>query len=385
MNFSQKNNLLERIASFSFMSFIFLLVIFTDIGKINNLFYISFISMALYIFSLKRKNTALEKINWRPYIFVGIFLFYYSLSNFWSGNPSNFFSTLKHSFYLLFVLYICNHIIKKHGAVTFFSIIFSASLILLVLILFMVNKSTLLSNRLEHAFFAAPSNVIDLGGYFAIGILSGLIVARESGKQWIYFLCALLFIGLILTQSRGPFFSLLIALAVTLANYRKYRIKNVIYITFILISICIFFFITDYGHQFWLRIIASYKQSFIRFGIWEHGIKESMIHPFFGWGFDKELRFVNSVGQHIATTHSVYVAAFLKGGLAGLALLFVVIASALLQAYKKFRHGKELEAALYIFSLVFISTQGMFVISGPAEMWILFWIPLAVVLPKQEK
>lgn len=385
MNFFLKNNLSERIASFSFMSFIFLLVIFTDIGKINNLFYISFISMALYVFSLKRRNTALEKINWRPYIFVGIFLFYYSLSNFWSGNPSNFFSTLKHSFYLLFVLYICNHIINRYGSVAFFSVIFSASLILLALTMFMVNKSHLLSGRLGHAFFAAPPNVIDLGGYFAIGILSGLIVARESGRHWIYFLCALLFIGLLLTQSRGPLLSLLIALAITLTNYKKYHIKSITYIMLAIVIIGIFFFVSDYGHQFWLRIIASYKQSFIRFGIWEHGIKEGLTHPFFGWGFDKELRFINSIRQPVTTTHSVYVAAFLKGGLAGLALLFVVIASALLQAYKKFRHGKELEAALYIFSLVFISTQGMFVISGPAEMWILFWIPLAVVLTKQEK
>jgi O-antigen ligase len=385
MKFFRENSFWASLSALSFMSFIFLLVIFTDIGRINNLFYISFISMAICTFFYKKRDIMLKNINWPPYILVGLFLIYYSLSNLWSDNPLNVFSTLKHSMYLLFTLYICHYIIKKYGSVTFFSVIFLASLVLLALTLFMVNKSHLLSNRLGHAFFAAPPNVIDLGGYFAIGILSGLIVARESGRHWIYFLCALLFIGLVLTQSRGPLFSLLVALAITLANYKKYHIKSVIYILLAMLIIGIFFFITDYGHEFWLRIIASYKQSFIRFGIWEHGIKQAMVYPFFGWGFDKELRFINSIGQHITTTHSVYVAAFLKGGAAGLALLFAVIVSALLQAYKKFLHGRELEAALYIFSLLFISTQGMFVISGPAEMWVIFWIPLAVVLTKQEK
>lgn len=380
MSFLKKCEKLEFISVISFMAFLLLLPVFTSIGKVSNLFHLSITAMILYSAILRRNPFSQDNVSWKSLAVISLFLLYYSITNFWTDNPYNILSTLKHSMYFLFFLLMVNHCIQRYGILKIHVLIFTGCFVILLLTFAMVDKSTLLTNRLENGFFAAPENVIDLGGYFAIGILSALIVARESGKHWVYLPASLLFIGLLLTQSRGPLLALLVSLMVLFAKYKHVHLRHVLYILLSIVLVALFFYFTDYGSEFYARMVSSYAQSFIRFGIWEHAFAVAKVHPIIGWGFDKQLEFVNSIGQHVTTGHSIYVSAFLKGGALGIAFLAALIGAGLIQAYKKYHQGLGLEASTYLFSLMFFITQGMFVIGGPGESWVLFWLPLALVI-----
>lgn len=58
----------------------------------------------------------------------------------------------------------------------------------------------------------------------------------------------------------------------------------------------------------------------------------------------------------------------------------MIIFCGLAFAIGKYVKDKRYEAALFIFALIFMSSQGMFIISNPRESWVLFWLPLAVVI-----
>ncbi len=269
-----------------------------------------------------------------------------------------------------------SHLIKNYGVLTVHAIIFVATFTLLILTFIFVDKSTLLTGRLEHRFFSAPSNVIDLGGYFAIGIISAQIIARESGKHWSYLPALLLFIGLLLTQSRGPLLALIVSSFLLFAKYKHIHLRHILSIAACLIFISLFFYFTGCGSEYSQRLIDAYQQSYVRFGIWQNAFEMAEQKPWFGWGFDKTLSFTNSLGDVVTTAHSVYFSTLLKGGI----LLAGVIVAGLGCAWRRFHKGMALEAMIYCFSLMFFITQGMFVIGFPSESRVLFGLPLAIVM-----
>ena len=63
----------------------------------------------------------------------------------------------------------------------------------------------------------------------------------------------------------------------------------------------------------------------------------------------------------------------------GLALLLAVIAGGLWQAWRKQQDGRY-GLAIFIYALIFMASQGMFIISNPRESWSLFWLPLGIAL-----
>ncbi|WP_312141516.1 O-antigen ligase family protein [Pantoea septica] len=368
------------VASYSFMIFLFLMPLFTSQGKVNNFFYLSFILMAVIFLVDRQRFNEFIKDAKTPLCFICVFLFYFSLSTCWSIGEGTFTSALKHSFYILFFVLMINHVVKKYGILRLHSLIFAAAFTLLILTFIYVDKSTLLTGRLENGFFSAPSNVIDLGGYFAIGIISAFIIARESGKHWIYFPASLLFIGLLLTQSRGPLLALIVSSFLLFAKYKHIHLRHILSALGCIVIISLFFYFTGYGSEYSQRLIDAYQQSYVRFGIWHHTLELVEQKPWFGWGFDKTLSFRNSLGDVVTTTHSVYFSTLLKGGGVGLALLTGVLIAGLVCAWQRFHEEMALEAMLYLFSLMFFITQGMFVIGSPSEAWMLFWLPLAVAM-----
>ena len=123
-------------------------------------------------------------------------------------------------------------------------------------------------------------------------------------------------------------------------------------------------------------------QSGLRLCIWHHTLSEMASQPWLGRGFSYELDFINYSGEHITTTHSVYMGALLKGGIVGLLLLLAIIACGLWQAWRKRHTDSRYSLAILFYALVFMASQGMFIISNPRETWVLFWLPLGIALSK---
>ncbi|MBX9046062.1 O-antigen ligase family protein [Enterobacter ludwigii] len=373
-------NRLPRITFYPFVAFMFLSMIFCGVSKVNILFHVS---LALFLITIMMVKSARERfIHDKEFLpalgLLTLFVLYFSISNLWA-ETSHLSSALTHSFYILifFCLYRqCELENKKTYLVgaTYFGII-----VLTLMTFIYVNKPHLFVGRLMNAFPYAPDNVIDLGGYMALGIILSTILVRETRSLWYYAPVPLLLSGLLLTQSRGPLLALMIATAVVFCIKPKWNNK----IVFLSLATLLILGITLYYSGFYDLLIKRFEDSnqagSVRFGIWQHAFEVTKERLVFGWGFNKELSFINGYKQHVTTTHSLYFSAFLKGGIVGLTLFLAMIAYAFRQCLRHLAVDHKAEVAVLIFALVFYSTQGMFVISNPREYWVLFWIPLAII------
>ncbi|WP_213992473.1 O-antigen ligase family protein [Sodalis sp. dw_96] len=381
--FSEKNYI------FFYQLFLMFSAIFCGYSKVNNLFHLSLILLVITLFTDKKKlvgiflkDTAFKK----GFLITAGFLLYFCLSTLWSDNPRDFTSAVTHSLYLLAFLFIYRQIClngKKNGALLF---ALAGILVLLFLIFYCVDKPTILTNRLTVSFFASPSNVIDLAGYFCLGIFLCLITIRDTNNKWFYLPIPFLFIGVILTQSRGPLLSFVVSLLPLLLLKPAIRKHHIVIFLIFIIMLASFIVMMNFEYILFNRFETAYQQSFIRVGIWVHTLDMVKIHPFFGWGFNKELNFINSLNDPVKTTHSLYLSALLKGGVVGLFLLGGVLSYGLCMAKKHLTHRQGFEASLFLFMIFFFTTQGMFVVSNPGVTWYLFWFPLAIILsPPVEK
>ncbi|ARJ41991.1 hypothetical protein B1H58_08095 [Pantoea alhagi] len=377
MTSSVVNNI-TKASQFIFMLFLFFLPLLGEEFRVTNLFHVSFGLLLLSFLINKpfRQQLVNDHALLKGIAAMGLFLCYFSLSNLWSDNPGNIISTLKHSFYIIAFSVLFLQLNKKVS----YSILFFSITLLCILTLWEVDKRHFLTMRLDNGFFAAPDNVIDLAGYFGLGIFFGLLLIRETGRHIFYIPIAVLFIAMLLTQSRGPVLSLVVASLPLMFRFHKGHMRHLMMAATILILVAFLAYFTHYSDELISRFIASYQQSFIRFGIWSHTVEVALQKPWFGWGFDKNLAFVNSVGQNIHTTHSLYFSTLLKGGFTGLFIFFVMIAYGLYRAWQHFKNHQELEASIFCFSLMFYLTQGMFIIGNPDIYWVMFWLPYAIIL-----
>ncbi|EOZ9386750.1 O-antigen ligase family protein [Enterobacter bugandensis] len=371
---------LQRGLFYPFVLFMFLSMIFCGVSRVNILFHIT---LALFIITMIiNSETRIRFINDRDFLpalgMTGAFLLYFSLSNLWAES-SHLSSAISHSFYLFIFLCLyrqCELQERKKYIIgaTYFGIV-----ALTILTLVYVNKEQIFQNRLTHAFPFSPDNVIDLGGYMALGILLSAILVRETRNYWFYIPVPLLLVCLILTQSRGPFLSMIVAAIVAFLCKPKWNFKLLAGSLIVLLAIGSILYFSGFFDIFLKRAEESSRAGSVRFGIWQHAFEIAKQKMIFGWGFNKELEFINGYGQPVTTTHSLYLATLLKGGVVGLLLLLSMVLFAGRQCLRHLAANHKAEIAVIVFALMFYVTQGMFVISNPREYWVLFWLPLAII------
>lgn len=380
--FLNKKQLTEITYGYFFVAFIFFSAIFCNVSKVNLLFHFATILFILSIFFVPQVRNEIfkDRVFLNGLVIPAVFLLYFALTNIWSSNPSNTTSTLKHGFYLMAFMILYRQVekmgLKKHvmGAVYFGMIILS------ILTFINIDRDRLFTGRLQNGFSWAPDNVIDLGGYMAIGILCGIIFIRETGRKWLYIFTPILFATLLLTQSRGPLLAMVVALIIIFMIKPSLSKKHILY-AIIVCAITLFAIsLTQFSDVFIKRMESSYQQSFIRLGIWHHTLDLVKDKWLFGWGYDKALAYKLNASKTISTTHTIYLASLLKGGVIGFGLLISVIIYGLARTVNHLKNNHNTEASLFLFSILYYLTQGMFIIGNPQEFWFLFWFPLAVVL-----
>lgn len=371
---------LQRITLYPFALFMFLSLVFCGVSRVNVLFHIS---LALFIITMTIAKDVRERFlrdkEFLPALGIAVaFMLYFSLSNLWN-ETSHLSSALSHSFYIFIFLCLYRQCEIENKKKYIIGAAYFGIVTLTILTLLYVDKSSMLWNRLGDAFPYAPDNVIDLGGYMALGILLSAIMVRETRNVFYYLPVPVLIIGLLLTQSRGPLLSLIVASVVVLLCKPKWNAKYVLWSIVLIAIIGVSLYYSGFLDVLTRRIEEGSQAGSVRLGIWQNAFEVAKEKAIFGWGFNKQLSFVNGYGQPITTTHSLYFAAFLKGGVVGLVFLLAMIGYALRQCLRHLAADHKVEIAILIFAVMFYATQGMFVISNPREYWVLFWIPLAIV------
>ncbi|HBC0586341.1 TPA: O-antigen ligase family protein [Enterobacter cloacae] len=371
---------LQRYLFYPFVLFMFLSMIFCGVSRVNILFHIT---LALFIITMIiNSETRTRFINDRDFLpalgMTGAFLLYFSLSNLWAES-SHLSSAISHSFYLFIFLCLYRQCELQERKKYIIGAAYLGIVALTIFTLVYVNKEHIFQNRLSRAFPFSPDNVIDLGGYMALGILLSAILVRETRNYWFYIPVPLLLVCLILTQSRGPFLSMIVAAIVAFLCKPKWNFKLLAGSLIVLIVIGSILYFSGFFDIFIKRAEESSRAGSVRFGIWQYAFEVAKQKMIFGWGFNKELEFINGYGQPVTTTHSLYLATFLKGGIVGLLLLLSMILFAGRQCLRHLAANHKAEIAVIVFALMFYVTQGMFVISNPREYWVLFWLPLAII------
>lgn len=366
-----------------FLLFSFFSVIFCGLTKVNNLFHLSAILFIITLYLDKDLRMAFfrNRETRQGMAFIAAMLLYFSFSNLWSDDPGNIESTLTHSVYLL--LYLAMLITILNGSKRnqlFTAIVAGLTVLSLYTLLFDSHNILLLRQTLPNN--PGPQNVIDLAGCAAIGVILTLIVFRDTKNKFILLALPILLATIAITQSRGPVLSLLIALIVT-THYRSISRKNVAYLAISLALTAVLLAYSTAGEMLISRFEMMSTQGMTRVSIWHHTLELVAQAPFFGYGFDKGLSFTNYTGEYIRTTHSLYLGALLQGGIIGLMFFSAVLIYGLLSAFRRIKSGMRLEAALYIFMLIFYASQGMFVVGNPSESWTLFWFPLGVIMAQR--
>ncbi|MBO2006787.1 O-antigen ligase family protein [Serratia marcescens] len=182
-----------------------------------------------------------------------------------------------------------------------------AGMTTLCLYLTLVDAPSIYHLRETTARNPGPSNVIDLAGYAAIAILLSLMIFRDTGQKAALCFIPPLLAFMVLTQSRGP----LIALALAVVVAIPYRQRPGRWLWILLPSRW------PWGGHRIQRDRRNVADAFyINRTLFASasGATAALIEqaPFFGYGFDKQLNFLNYTGELNHTTHSLYLGALLK-------------------------------------------------------------------------
>lgn len=192
------------------------------------------------------------------------------------------------------------------------------------------------------------------------------MLLKEKASHWLYLPVAIMLVMMLLTQSRGPIIALVLAVGCTL-HLHVFTRRNLLIAAALAVLVALLLVMTPVGDMLLARFEELGTQSGLRLSIWHHTLSEMASQPWLGRGFSYELDFINYSGEHITTTHSVYMGALLKGGIVGLLLLLAVIACGLWQAWRKRRSDSRYSLAILFYALVFMASQGMFIISNPGR------------------
>ncbi|MBI3311433.1 MAG: O-antigen ligase family protein, partial [Serratia liquefaciens] len=367
MSFSKNSDITASIFYYAFLAFSFFSAIFCGFTRVNNLFHIAAFFFLLTLWTRPEFRQAWLK---RRAAVTGMalaagFLAYYSVSNLWGGTPEDTASALTHSTYILLYLALLVSVLDSPRRNLLLCAVI-AGITLLCLYLACVDYREIYTLRETTDANPGPRNVIDLAGYAALGIILSLMVFRDTGKKRGLLAIPLLFAFMVFTQSRGPLMALLAALALT-TSYLALNKKSLLAIAAAMFLAAGAVLLSPIGELLIARFEQLHQQSFVRMSIWQHSLLLIEQAPFFGYGFDKQLTFTNYTGEFIHTTHSLYLGALLKGGLVGFCVFAALLAYGAKLAVRHLRAGRRLEAALYLFMLIFYCSQGMFVIANPAE------------------
>ena len=119
-----------------------------------------------------------------------------------------------------------------------------------------------------------------------------------------------------------------------------------------------------------------------RLPIWNTVLNQWLDAPVFGNGYQSEFLLMPSGGKDVANwAHNALLATLRDGGAVGLILHLLVLATATLAASRLARkNGDPIYLILIVFGFICMTADTDLLITRPRELWIIFWLPLAMIL-----
>ncbi len=217
-------------------------------------------------------------------------------------------------------------------------------------------------------------------GFFAV--LNGYYAFR-SGKPWhrsaFSVLCIVLLVFVLLTGSNTGILAAVTSISLLLA-FDKHNHR-------LLVAGSIVGGVTSILYLLWSLgllsnpVDAGFSQ---RLPVWHTVLNQWLDAPVFGNGYQPEFLLTPSGGKDVANwAHNALLATLRDGGVTGLMLHLLVLASATRAASRLAReHGDPIYLILLAFGFICMTADTDQLITRPMELWIIFWLPLAMILAR---
>jgi O-antigen ligase len=230
------------------------------------------------------------------------------------------------------------------------------------------------------AIFDNPNPSAFVYGFFAV--LSAYY-AFQSRKPWVRtafsLLCTALLVFVLLTKSNTGILATATSVSLLLAfNRHNHRL---------LVAGSILAVIAVILYLFWsLGLLSNPMDSGFsqRFPVWRTVLNQWLDAPVFGNGYQPEFLLTPSGGKDVANwAHNTLLATLRDGGVTGLILHLLVLATATRAAFRLARgHGDPIYLILLVFGFICMTADTDQLITRPRELWIIFWLPLAMILAR---
>ena len=334
------------------------------------------------------------KVPFKPFLASKLFVVacafcvYYALNACWGTHKDmhGLISEIKRALYLypfwlvIFSTYYLQP--SRVSALTKYTIMAGLLSVLVVSALFYAVDHNTIADRLTgFGRLRNPLWVAALYGAMATMMLCLVLHQSQKHKLRYFAFFVIFFAATLLTHSRGPILSMAaVSLLIFFASQLSLKLK----IQIATVSLVVLFALG-------LVFLAAYQadidrgQSY-RLELWLGFLQFTKGHLIFGNGAGTNL-FIQSPGNFAdgwSHYHNVYLGSLVELGLIGLCLHLLVIAFTIRLGWR-FRHELIINSALmvFIFSCLIGITYGQGVIERINAQWIIFWLPIAIIIMRE--
>ncbi|MEE8059205.1 MAG: O-antigen ligase family protein [Pseudomonadales bacterium] len=341
--------------------------------SLNNIFYVLLLLPLVVTFFFVENKLANIKIFIVNYKYFFIFSLLMLVSTMWNAfDQDACANNVKRILYVVGFLLVINISVEKIDTVGEKILpyaLLAASLSAIYKLFFWLSTYTV-HHRMEGIGITANSILLAII-YSVAGLVSLMVFLKGTDKKsWVFLAAALIcFAVVVLGQSRGPLLSLGFSICLSLILFRGNRALFSMAALFVTVT----FFATQYGDS---RVFSLYD---IRIDIWKAALETISTSPLLGFGLQTD-----EAVQVGATTfhhpHSVYITTLFHGGILGLMALMAMIASVLSADIKNINLLPW--RVLLCLGLVYMLFDGYRVFSHPEEIWLIFWLPIGVLMAR---
>ncbi|MBO1329186.1 O-antigen ligase family protein [Acetobacter suratthaniensis] len=193
-----------------------------------------------------------------------------------------------------------------------------------------------------------------------------------AGRLLCAAVCCMGFLFMVLTGSRGPVGSMVVA-APLLAFWANPRLALKLTAGLLLLAAVPVLLTFPTLHHAWQMAMERGDSS--RLAIWRTSWEAIQQHPWLGYGPTYHLARIHNE----SFPHNLFLSAWVYNGVVGLGLLLVFMLSALRAALVATPAERPLAVILLLFTTLCAMTDMSQIARGPSMMWYLFWLPLLFV------
>lgn len=180
--------------------------------------------------------------------------------------------------------------------------------------------------------------------------------------------------AMVLTGSRAPLLALVVIGVVLAITYRRWYVVALIVVAAAAVTALVWDHLFDRGTSF-------------RAEIWPQVWRRYLEAPMFGVGLQRAPLLVMTSHGPAYNEHSLFLALLRQGGLVGFLLYLNVAIGVLVQGWRSRGqcHLALLAAVLQAYALIALQVDGIRIVSRPADVWVVMWLPIALLLFSQRQ